>query len=90
MKEHILTIKIVDREYNLKANADNESVLKEASKLINLRVKEMQGKGVHDKQDLLAIVSFDLMVELLGRDEADKQAANKAEALSLAVAKALS
>ena len=64
MNELSIKIKIGDREYPMKVDANQEEILRKAGKLINERIKSYKDQlGIDDKQDLLAMVAFDSIVE---------------------------
>ncbi len=57
-------IKIGDREYPMKVDAEDEAKIRKAGKLINEKIKVFRGQfGIDDWQDLLAMVTFDSVVE---------------------------
>jgi len=71
MEELSIRIKIADREYPMKVKAQDEEKVRNASRLINERLKTYNDQfGIDDKQDLLAMVAFDSLVEKLTADEA--------------------
>jgi len=64
MSKLSIKIKIGDREYPMKIEAQQEEVLRKAGKIINERIKSYKDQlGIDDKQDLLAMVAFDTIVE---------------------------
>jgi cell division protein ZapA len=64
MTELSIKIKIGDREYPMKASPSEEARLRLAGKIINEKMKSYRDLfGIDDKQDLLAMVAFDSMVE---------------------------
>jgi len=64
MGELSIKIKIGDREYPMKADHNEEERLRQAGKVINEKLKSYRDLfGIDDKQDLLAMVAFDIMVE---------------------------
>jgi cell division protein ZapA len=71
-----IKIKIADREYPIKAPASEEAKLRNAGKAINDKLRQYRAQfGIDDKQDLLAMVAIDCMVEKLQADE-DKLGVN--------------
>jgi cell division protein ZapA len=67
-----LKIKIADREYPIKAPASEEERLRNAGKAINDKLRMYKTQfGIDDKQDLLAMIAIECMVEKL-RSEEDK------------------
>ncbi len=71
-----IKIKIADREYPIKAPASEEAKLRNAGKAINDKLRLYRAQfGIDDKQDLLAMVAIDCMVEKIQADE-DKLGVN--------------
>ncbi|AEL24590.1 MULTISPECIES: cell division protein ZapA [Cyclobacterium] len=61
-----IRIKIGDREYPMKVKTDEEARIRRVGKLINDKIKKYREEfGLEDRQDLLAMVAFDCMVEFL-------------------------
>ena len=75
MEELAVKIKICDRLYPMKVQAVDELRVRKASSLINEQVKAYSGKfGIHDQQDLLAMVAFDCLIDTLkSRDAINKE-----------------
>jgi len=73
MNKLSIKIKIFDREYPMTVDPADEERLRQAGKLVNERLKYYKDQfGIDDKQDLLAMVAFDAMVNKLkieGRSE---------------------
>mmetsp|Transcript_10280 Transcript_10280/g.23754 ORF Transcript_10280/g.23754 Transcript_10280/m.23754 type:complete len:96 (-) Transcript_10280:114-401(-) len=66
MEELAVKVKICDRLYPMKVQATDEACVRKAGGLINERVKAYSSKfGIHDKQDLLAMVAFDCLIDTL-------------------------
>ena len=66
MAQLSVKIKIGDREYPMKIDASEEVRVRSAGKLINEKIKQYSANfGIHDKQDLLAMIAFEVMVEQL-------------------------
>ena len=64
MEELSIRIKIADREYPMKVDADDEETIRLAGKKINEKIKLYRDQfGIDDKQDLLAMVAFDSLYE---------------------------
>lgn len=64
MEELSVRIKIGDREYPMKVHPSEERNIRMAGRLINDKMKAYESNfGIHDKQDLLAMVAFDAVVE---------------------------
>ncbi len=65
-----IKIKVADREYPIKAPASEEAKLRNAGKAINDKLRLYRAQfGIDDKQDLLALVAIDCMVEKLQAEE---------------------
>ncbi len=65
-----IKIKIAERDYSLVTEPSVESKLRAAGKLINEKVRQYQRDlGVQDRQDLLAMIVLDTMVEVLDLKE---------------------
>jgi len=63
-------IKIGDREYPMKVKAEDEAKIRHAGKLINDKLKRYRDEfGLDDRQDLLAMVAFDSMVESMDQNK---------------------
>src|SRR5690606_40559838 len=70
MEELSIRIKIADREYPMKVKRSDEERVRLAGKLINEKFKFYREQfGIDDKQDLLAMVAFDCLVEKMAADE---------------------
>ena len=66
MKELAVKIRICDREYPMKVHVEDEARIRRAGKRINDQVKAYKERfGIHDKQDLLAMVAFDCLADTL-------------------------
>jgi cell division protein ZapA len=66
MEELAVKIRICDRVYPMKVQATDEVRVRTAGKLINEQVKAYSDKfDIHDKQDLLAMVAFDCLIDTL-------------------------
>ncbi len=75
-----IKIKIADREYPMRVKPDDEEKIRKAGKLINEKIKSYKEKfGIDDKQDLLAMVSFDILIDKI---EADRNMENSDENIS--------
>ncbi|MEO1055132.1 MAG: cell division protein ZapA [Bacteroidota bacterium] len=65
-----IKIKIGDREYPMKVKPEDEQRVRNAGKIINERMKAYRDKfGIDDKQDLLAMVAFDSLIDRLKQEE---------------------
>ena len=66
MEELAVNIRICDRVYPMKVHATDEARVRAASKLLNEQVEAYTNQfGIHDKQDLLAMVAFDCLIDTL-------------------------
>ncbi len=73
MDELSIRIKIAEREYPMKVKRTEEERMRVAGKLVNEKIKHYREKfGIDDKQDLLAMVAFDCLIEKMA-DEETKQ-----------------
>lgn len=64
MGELSIKIKIGDREYPMRVSAQEEERLRIAGRMVNERMKRYRDQfGIDDKQDLLAMVAFDCLIE---------------------------
>ena len=71
MGELSIKIKIGEREYPMRVSASEEERIRMAGKLINEKMKTFRETfGIDDRQDLLAMVAFDSMVERLKAESA--------------------
>jgi len=70
MEELSIKIKIADREYPMKVKRKVEERIRAAGKLINEKIKHYREQfGLDDKQDLLAMVAFDCLVDKMTDEE---------------------
>ena len=70
MDELSIRIKIAEREYPMKVKRTEEERMRVAGKLVNEKIKHYREKfGIDDKQDLLAMVAFDSLVEKMASEE---------------------
>ena len=66
MGELSISIMVADRSYKLVIEKDYEELFRQASKLIESRIKTYSNNYAYkDKQDLLAMVAIDNMINLL-------------------------
>lgn len=73
-----IKIKIGDREYPMKVKAEDEARIRRAGKLINDKLKRYREEfGLDDRQDLLAMVAFDCMVETMELNEVSSESSEK-------------
>ena len=70
MDELSIKIKIADREYPMKVKPEDEERVRKAGKNINERIRSYRERfGIDDKQDLLAMVAFDCLVDKMENEE---------------------
>lgn len=70
MEELAVNIRICDRVYPMKVQAKDEASVRAASSLVNEQVKAYRDRlGIHDQQDLLAMVAFDCLINTLRTKE---------------------
>jgi cell division protein ZapA len=70
MEELSIKIKIADREYPMKVKRSDEERVRMAGKLINEKIKSYREQfGIDDKQDLLAMVAFDCLIDKMTTEE---------------------
>jgi len=73
-----IRLKIGDREYPMKVKVQDEAKIRRAGKLINEKIKRYREEfGLDDKQDLLAMVAFDSMMEALELNETSAEGSEK-------------
>lgn len=64
MGELSIKIRIGDREYPMKIEADEEEQIRKAGRMVNEQLRKYKDRfGTNDKQDLLAMVAFDAFME---------------------------
>lgn len=78
----------------MKVNPEDEEKVRYAGNEINERIKKYTEQfGIEDKQDLLAMVAFDSLVDMLSKDEKlsdnDDTVIQKVEEINQIVAQAL-
>ena len=70
MEELSIKIKIADREYPMKVKQSDEERIRVASKLINEKLRSYREQfGIEDKQDLLAMVAFDCLIDKMALED---------------------
>ncbi|MFN7600724.1 MAG: cell division protein ZapA [Bacteroidota bacterium] len=94
MDELSVKIKIADREYPMKVKRQEEEKVRAAGKVINEKIKSYREQfGIDDKQDLLAMVAFDCLVDKMAEEESlqeiDETVADKVTYLNQLVSQAL-
>jgi cell division protein ZapA len=71
MSELSIRIKIADREYPMRVNEDEEERLRQAGKFLNERLRMFREEfGIHDKQDLLAMIALETAADKIKADDA--------------------
>ena len=94
MKELSIKIKIADREYPMRVVPEDEERIRKAGRVINEKIKTYaQQFGIDDKQDLLAMVAFDILVDRSQKEEIevthDESVTDRISHLGSLVSKAL-
>jgi cell division protein ZapA len=70
MAELGIKIRIAEREYPMRVKEEEEERLRVVGKLLNERLRFFKEQfGIQDKQDLLAMVAFETMVDKLKLEE---------------------
>jgi len=70
MEDLSIKIKIADREYPMKVKLTDEERVRIAGKLINEKIKSYREQfGIDDKQDLLAMVAFDCLIDKMTAED---------------------
>ena len=83
MGEISIKINIADRVYPLRVSTEEEEVIRQAAKLINEKMKELQENyAVRDKQDLL---SMSLLQYATGMIKAERKAEQQDEGLEQSI-----
>ena len=90
MGELAIKIKIGEREYPMRVSASEEERLRMAGELLNEKLKKFrEAFGIDDRQDLLAMVAFDCMVDKLKSEGTQKdlssEIANRIQNLNLLI-----
>ena len=85
MSELSIKIRIAEREYPMRVKEEEEERLRIVGKLLNERLKFFKDQfGIKDKQDLLAMVAFETMVEKLKlEDEKNKHLSKVGQQLNV-------
>jgi cell division protein ZapA len=89
-----IKIKIADREYPMKVKRHDEERVRTAGRLINEKLKTYKEQfGIDDKQDLLAMVAFDCLVDKMtveeSRQEIDQTVFEKVNQLNQLVSQSI-
>jgi cell division protein ZapA len=70
MGELAIKIRIAEREYPMRVKEEEEERLRVVGKLLNERLRFFKDQfGIQDKQDLLAMVAFETMVDKLKMED---------------------
>lgn len=85
MSELSIKIRIAEREYPMRVKEEEEERLRIVGKLLNERLRFFKDQfGIQDKQDLLAMVAFETMVEKLKlEDEKNKHLSKVGQQLNV-------
>lgn len=79
MEELAVKISICDRVYPMKVQSMDEKYVRTAGNLIKKRIKVYSDQfGIHDKQDLLAMVALDCFIDMLKQKDKTTQATHVA------------
>ncbi len=94
MGELSVKLKIADREYPMRVKSEEEARVRKAGKLINDKLRTYREQfGIDDKQDLLAMVAFDFLMEKLNSEvehtQVDQGAMDQLHNISEKIAQAL-
>ena len=78
----------------MRVKPDDEEKIRKAGKLINEKIKSYKEKfGIDDKQDLLAMVSFDILIDKIETDRnmenSDENISNKIDYLNNLISQSL-
>ncbi len=86
-----IKLKISDREYSLRIDPKEEQILRKAGKILNDQLREKREKlGIRDKQDLMAMVAFDGIVQQLRNHTSSQQMSEQLLSMEQKIAAALS
>jgi cell division protein ZapA len=78
MGEVSIKIKIAEREYPMRVEASEENVIRASAKMVDEKLKTYKDQfGISDKQDLLAMVSFDCMIQQMRSEDVETGLDNK-------------
>jgi len=94
MEKLSINIKISDREYPMRVSPEDEERIRKAGKFVNEKIRIYREKfGIDDKQDLLAMVAFDCIVEKMEAEgeviSTDNTVVEKLQSLNQDLAKVL-
>lgn len=69
-----IRVTIADKEYPMRVAQDEEEIVRKAAKIVNDSMAAYRDRyGIKDKQDLLAMVAFDSLIEKLMVEKAKQQ-----------------
>lgn len=86
-----IRLKIGDREYPMKVKAQDEAKIRRAGKMINEKIRRYREEfGLDDRQDLLAMVAFDSMMEAIDLNESNAEGSEQVEATIIHISAELS
>jgi cell division protein ZapA len=85
MGELAIKIRIAEREYPMRVKEEEEERLRIVGRILNERLRFFKDQfGIQDKQDLLAMVAFETMVDKLKlEDEKNNHLAKVGEQLNV-------
>ena len=94
MEQLSVKIKIAGREYPMKVKPEDEERVRNAGREINERIRKYKEQfGIEDKQDLLAMVAFDSLVDMFSLKDnlnvEDDSVIQKVEEINQIVSQAL-
>jgi cell division protein ZapA len=89
-----IKIRIGDRDYPMKVEESEEETLRAAGRLLNEKLKTFKEQyNIEDRQDLMAMVAFDSLVQKikgqLDKSTVDNQVVDKISYLSSIISKSL-
>lgn len=95
MGELSIRIKIGDREYPMRVEAEDEERVRRAGRMVNDQLRAYRERfGTTDKQDLLAMVAFDTCMQKLEHEAArydiERVSAEKIASLNKLISRAIS
>jgi cell division protein ZapA len=73
-----IKIRIGDRDYPMKVDESEEEILRTAGKALNEKLKTFKDQyQIEDRQDLLAMVAFDSIVQQMKQDNLSNSVENR-------------
>lgn len=90
-----IKIRIGDRDYPMKVDESEEEMVRNAGRLLNEKIKQYKSEyGIHDRQDILAMVAFDTIIDKLklshAKETDESEISEKISYLDSLITKALS